>query len=146
MYRLRTEEKTVIQVVTLLANGCPVQAIVQAYGYDEETVRRWWQRAGKQCKAVHEHLVESQQLDLEHVQADEIKVKQVGQSVWMALAMMVRTRLWIAGAISAKRDKHLIRQLADKIRLMALQLPLLLAVDGLASYVGHFGVLSARRT
>ena len=138
MYRLRTKEEDVIRVVTLLANGCPVQAIVQAYGYDEATVRSWWRRAGEQCEAVHQHMVESQQIDLEHVQADEIKVKQVGQSVWMAFAIMVSTRLWLAGAVSVKRDKHLIRRVADKIRLMALQRPILLAVDGLASYVGAF--------
>ena len=138
MYRLRTNEDDVIRVITLLANGCPTQAIVQAYGYDEATIRNWWQRAGNQCEAAHQHLVESQQLDLQHVQADEIKVKQVGQSVWMAFAIMVSTRLWLAGAVSPKRDKHLIRQVADKLRLTALKRPILLAVDGLSSYVSAF--------
>ena len=56
----------------------------------------------------------------------------------MALALMVSTRLWLAGAISPKRAKHLIRKLANKIRQMARQQPLLLAVDGLASYVSAF--------
>ena len=138
MYRLRTPEEDVMKVVTLLAHGCPPQAIVHAFGVHEETVANWWERAGEQCKAVHEHVVESQQMDLEHVQADEIRVKQVGQVTWMAMAIMVSTRLWLSGVISSKRDKHLIRQLADKIRLMALKRPLLLAVDGLASYVGAF--------
>ena len=138
MYRLRTPEEDVMKVVTLLAHGCPPQAIVHAFGVHEETVANWWERAGEQCKAVHEHVVESQQMDLEHVQADEIRVKQVGQVTWMAMAIMVSTRLWLSGVISPKRDKHLIRQLADKIRLMALKRPLLLAVDGLASYVGAF--------
>ena len=35
---LRTSTETVVIVVTLLAFGCPVQAIVQAYGLDERTV------------------------------------------------------------------------------------------------------------
>src|SRR5713101_7338294 len=34
-YRLRTAAETVALVVTLLAHGCPVQAIVAAFGFDE---------------------------------------------------------------------------------------------------------------
>jgi transposase-like protein len=37
-YRLRTSAETVVLVVTLLAHGCPVQAIVAAFGFDERTV------------------------------------------------------------------------------------------------------------
>jgi hypothetical protein len=37
---LRTATGLVVIVVTLLAFGCPVQAIVQAYGLDERTVAR----------------------------------------------------------------------------------------------------------
>ena len=56
----------------------------------------------------------------------------------MALAMMVPTRLWLGGAVSAQRDQDLIRRLAQCIRRVALCRPLLLAVDGLASYVSAF--------
>jgi transposase-like protein len=45
-YRLRTEPKTVLLVIALLVYGCPVQAIVQAFGIYERTVRNWRQRAG----------------------------------------------------------------------------------------------------
>ena len=44
---------------------------------------------------MQEHLVE-QPRDLGQVQADEIRVKKQGGIVWMALAMMVKTRLWLA--------------------------------------------------
>ena len=37
-YRLRTTAETVSLVITLLAHGCPVQAIVAAFGFDERTV------------------------------------------------------------------------------------------------------------
>jgi transposase-like protein len=37
---LRTASELIVIVVTLLAFGCPVQAIVQAYGLDERTVAR----------------------------------------------------------------------------------------------------------
>ena len=40
-YRLRTAEETVTLVVTLLAHGCPLQAIVVAFGIDERTVQAW---------------------------------------------------------------------------------------------------------
>jgi hypothetical protein len=67
----------VLLVIALLAYGCPIQAIVHAYGFDERTVRDWWQRAGNHCQEVHEHKVEQAQLDLQQVQADEIKVKKL---------------------------------------------------------------------
>jgi hypothetical protein len=97
-----------------------------------------WERAGKVCLGIHEQLVFSQQLDLQQVQADEIKVKIQGGWVWMAMAIMVPTRLWIGGVIGPNRDKQLIRQLVQKVRAMALCRPLLLAVDGLPSYIKAF--------
>jgi len=137
-YRLRSDPQVVLLVISLLVYGCPVQAIVKAFGLDERTVRSWWQRAGHQCAAVHEHIVGQSQLDLQQVQADEIKVKTQRGSVWMALAMMVPTRLWLGGAVSSQRDQDLIHRLVQCIRRMALCRPLLLAVDGLASYVSAF--------
>ena len=137
-YRLRTSAETVMLVITLLAYGCPVQAIVKAFGFDERTVRDWWRRSGQHCRAVHEHKVEHSRLDLQHAQADEIKAKRQEGYFWMALAMMVSTRLWLGGVVSEKRDLNLIQSLSDQIKGMALCRPLLLAVDGLASYVTAF--------
>ncbi len=137
-YRLRTDPKIVLQVIALLAYGCPIQAIVQAFGLDERTVQEWWQRAGQHCQAVHEQKVAQAKMDLQQAQADEIKVKTFLGTVWMALAIMVSTRLWLGGAVSPHRDLDLIQVLANKIRNMALCRPLLLAVDGLASYVTAF--------
>lgn len=137
-YRLRTEPKVVMQVITLLAYGCPIQAIVEAYGLNERTVQDWWKRAGKHCQKVHEHKVEQAKMDLGQVQADEIKVKTFLGTVWMALAIMVSTRLWLGGVVSARRDLDFIQELANKIRNIALCRPLLLAVDGLVSYVTAF--------
>ena len=114
-YRLRTSAETVSLVVTLLAHGCPLQAIVVAFGYDERTVAGWVARAGAQGQAVQEHLVE-QPRDLGQVQADELRVKKQGGIVWMALAMMVRTRLWLGGEVSAQRAMPLIRRLIERVR------------------------------
>ena len=133
-YRLRTSAETVVLVVTLLAHGCPVQAIVAAFGFDERTVAAWWARSGRQGQAVHESLVE-QPRDLGQVQADELRVKKQGGIVWMALAMMVQTRLWLGGAVSAQRDLPLIRRLIERVRRCAAHRPLLFCTDGLVSYI-----------
>jgi len=133
-YRLRTAAETVALVVTLLAHGCPVQAIVAAFGFDERTVADWWARSGRQGQAVQEHLVE-QPRDLGQVQADEIRVKKQGGIVWMALAMMVKTRLWLGGEVSEQRDMPLIRRLMERVKRCAARRPLLVCTDGLVSYI-----------
>ena len=80
---LRKPSELIVIVVTLLAFGCPVQAIVQAYGLDERTVASWRDRAGQQCHRVHQAVVEQGCLNLVHVQADEIRVKARGIVAWM---------------------------------------------------------------
>jgi hypothetical protein len=83
---------------------------------------------------VQEHLVEHPR-DLGQVQAEEIRVKKQGDIVWMALALMVRTRLWLAGEVSERRDMALIRGLMERVRRCALPRPLLVCTDGLIAYV-----------
>src|SRR5687768_4423315 len=56
-YRLHHAEEWFTCVVTLLAYGCPPQAIVAAFGLDERTVAAWQQRAGRHCEQVHRGLV-----------------------------------------------------------------------------------------
>lgn len=131
-YRLRTAGDLVALIMTLLAHGCPVQAIVVAFGFDERTVAAWGARAGRQGQAVQEHLVEPPR-DLGQVQADERRVKRQGGMVWMALAMMVSTRLWLAGEVSEQRDMTLIRRLIERVRACALHRPLLWCTAGLCS-------------
>lgn len=133
-YRLRSNKQLVVIVITLLAFGCPVPAIVAAFGLDERTVISWQERAGEHCERVHEHLIE-QPRALGQVQADEIRVKQQGGIVWMAMAIQVRARLWLGGVLSARRDTALITALIQKVRASALCRPLLFCVDGCRTYV-----------
>lgn len=133
-YRLRYSAEFVTQMVTLLADGCPIQAIVAAFGLDERTVSSWHRRAGEQCQKVHQHLVE-QPRDLGQVQADELRVKLVGGIVWLAMALQVGTRLWLGGVVSASRDTHLVTRLMEQIRRCALCRPLLFCTDGFKAYV-----------
>ena len=134
VYCRRTAAETVRLVGTLLAHGCPLQAMVVAFGFDERTVARWAARAGVQCHAVQEHLVEPPR-DLGQVQGDESRVKTQRGVVWMALAMMVRTRLWWAGEVSPPRDLPLIRRLIERVRRGAAHRPLLVCTDGCVAYV-----------
>src|SRR5262249_5025775 len=131
-YRLRTSAETVVLVVTLLAHGCPLQAIVAAFGFDERTVAEWWARSGRQGQAVQEFLVERPR-DLGQGQADALRVKQQGGIVWMALAMMVKTRVWLGGGGSAPRDMTLIRRLIERVRRCAAHRPLLVCTEGLCA-------------
>ena len=133
-YRLRTAAETVVIIVTLLAHGCPLQAIVAAFGFDERTIAAWWARSGRQGQAVHEYRVEPPR-DLGQVQADELRVKKQGGIVWMALAMMVTTRLWLGGEVSERRDLPLLRRLLERVRRCAAYRPLLVCTDGLVSYI-----------
>jgi hypothetical protein len=137
-YRLHKPAELAVLVLTLLSHGCPTQAIVAAFGLDERTVARWLARAGQHCQRVHEHLVEQGQIDVQHVQADELWVKQVGAKVWMALALAVPTRLWLGGVISGQRDLPLIARLVQRVRACAVTPAILVCVDGLASYVTAF--------
>jgi len=118
-YRLKTDAAIVMIVIVLMAHGCPIPAIVAAYGFDPRTVKSWWERAGIHCKELHEQTVETAQLDIVQAQADEIKVK----------------TFWLGGVISPTRDKTMIEELVGTIRQVALCRPLLIAVDGLPHYL-----------
>lgn len=137
-YRLKVAVELISIVLILLPHGCPTQAIVAAFGLDERTVAAWLQRAGQHAMQVHQHLIQQGQIDLGHVQADELWVKLVGRRVWQAMAMAVPSRLWLGGVISAQRDRQLIRALVQHVRSCAVTLAILVCVDGLASYVSAF--------
>ena len=134
LYRLRTARDEVVLVLTLLAYGCPVRAVVAAFGLDERTVARWQVRAGAQCRRVHEHLVQAGRVELGQVQADELRVRAVGGVLWLASAIAVPSRLWLGGAVSAARDGALIRTVLERVRACGPVRAVLLCTDGLASY------------
>jgi transposase-like protein/IS1 family transposase len=134
---LRKPTELIVIVVTLLAYGCPIQAIVQAFDLDERTVARWRDRAGEHCQKLHQAVVEQGSLDLVHVQADEIRIKGCQMIAWMGLAIMVSTRLWLGGVVSLTRDSTLADRLLAQVRRCAQVLrPVLVLTDGWAAYPG----------
>src|SRR6266851_2312964 len=135
MEGLRKPSDVMVIVVTLLAYGCPIQAIVHAFELDERTVASWRDRAGKQCEKVHHHLIEQGTLDLVHVQADEIRVKGRSMIAWMGLSMMVSTRLWLGGVVSLTRDTALADRIMPQVPACSqAACALLVCTDGWAAY------------
>ena len=138
---LRKPTALIVIVVTLLSYGCPLQAIVHAFGLDERTVASWRDRAGSHCQKVQQAMIDQGKLDLLHVQADEIRVKARGKIAWMGLAMMVSTRLWVAGVVSLRRDSTLADRLMQQVRACSqAACALLVCTDGWNAYVRRVGV------
>src|SRR6266576_1930673 len=132
---IRKSEDEYVKVITLLAYGTSIQAIVHAFKLDERTVAKWRDRAGIHCESIHKEKVERGILDLIQVQADEIWVKMRGAVLWVALAIMVPTRLWIAVEVSKKRDSNLTDNLMQQVRRCARSLcAILICTDGFAAY------------
>src|SRR5215208_3536012 len=123
-------------VLALLACGCPVPAVVFAFGLAERTVADWQAKAGRHAKTVHQQLVCQGAIDLGQVQADELYTKTQAGPVWIATAMTVFSRLWLWGTISWERDTALIQPVIVHARAAAQPgRPILFAVDGFKAYV-----------
>jgi transposase-like protein len=132
---IRKPEELFITVISLLSHGCPIQAIVSTYEIDERTVASWVERAGLHCEKIHHEKIEQGNLDIRQAQVDEIRVKARGMVIWMGLAIMVPTRLWVAGLVGKTRDRNFTDTLLHKVRNCCIALSaLLICVDGLQSY------------
>jgi IS1 family transposase len=135
MEGLRRPTELIVIVVILLSYGCPIQAIVHAYGLDERTVADWQKRAGKHCQQVHHALVEQGKVATHHVQADEIRAKGRKMIAWMGLAIDASTRLWMAGVVSIRRDRALAESLLQQVRACCQSMhALLVCTDGWNAY------------
>ncbi len=133
-YRLHHPEATLTVVLTLLIHGCPLPAIVAAFGLDERTVRAWLHKAGAHAALLHDQMVGG--VEARQVQADEIRVRVRGGAVWAAVALDVGSRLWLATAVARRRDGLLVHLLLRRTLAVLAGWAFLLAVDGFASYVG----------
>ena len=136
LYRLHHPVELLVVVVTLLCHGCPVPAIVAAFGLDERTVAAWLHRAGGHAARVHTAVVETGQVDLGQVQVDEICVKVRRGRIWQAMALAVPSRLWLGGDLSSARDGALVTATLRRVAACAARTALLRCVDGFSAYVG----------
>jgi transposase-like protein len=136
LYDLKHPAWLVVLILSLLSHGCPVPAIVFAFGLDERTVADWQFKAGQQARQIQQQVVCQGQLDLSQVQADELYTKTQAGAVWIATALSVFSRLWLWGAISWQRDEALITPVVEQVRAAAKPgQAILWAVDGFAAYV-----------
>ena len=135
LYGLKSPLWVVRIVLILLAFGCPVPAIVAAFGVDERTVTDWHQKAGRHAKVIQDQVVCQGQVEVGQVQGDELFVKTQHGTVWMATAMSVFSRLFLWGAVAPHRDTRLITQVVQQVRAAAQRgRPILWAVDGFAAW------------
>ncbi|MEZ4735006.1 MAG: hypothetical protein R3E79_48545 [Caldilineaceae bacterium] len=111
-YDLKTPQWVVSLVLTLMAYGCPLPAIVAAFELDERTVADWQEKAGIHAKGVQEALVCNGQVELGQVQGDEFYTKTQCGAVWHPVgsrtAMWVFSRLFLWGAVSIERNGTLV--------------------------------------
>ncbi len=133
-HRRRTDDALISVVITLVSWGCPLVALEHAFGLQPQTIRAWLEAAGRHAEVVHHDQV-VQPRALGQVQADEVRVKTQCGIIWMAMALMVSTRLWLGGVISTRRDQALITHVVHLVAACALLGPLLIVVDGFSSYV-----------
>ncbi len=136
LYGLKHPIALVLVVLTLVAHGCPVPAIVATFALDERTVADWQRKAGRHARTVQEQLVCNGQVDVGQVQADELYTKTQAGAAWIATAMTVFSRLWLWGAISWNRDAALVEPVLVQVRKAAQrEQPILFAIDGFSAYV-----------
>jgi transposase-like protein len=136
LYGLKHPIWLVLIVLSLVAYGCPVPAIVVTFDLDERTVADWQEKAGAHAKTVQETVVCQGQIDVGQAQADELYTKTQAGPIWIATALSVFSRLWLWGAISWQRDEALIEPVIEHSRAAAQpHQPILFAVDGFKAYV-----------
>jgi hypothetical protein len=68
-------------VLALLSHGCPIAAIVFAFGIDERTVASWQMKAGDHAKRVQCQFVCRNTIQLTQVQADERWTRDLARTV-----------------------------------------------------------------
>ncbi len=135
LYRLHHPQAARALVLTLLLHGCPIPAIVAAFGLDERTVRVWLHKAGAHAALLHDQLMGEAGVAAHQVQADEIRVRVRGGVGWAAVALAVDSRFWLATAVARRRDGLRVHLLLRRALAALTSRAVLLAVDGFGAYV-----------
>jgi transposase-like protein len=131
-YRMHKPHELLTTVVTLMAYGCPVQAIVAAFGLDEHTIHRWQLMSGRQCRRVHEHTVRAGGVPFWR----RFRSTSCGYGSSVAWCGWPRRFRLVAGcgSVRIRRERSLIRTLLEGVRACGAFDTLLLCTDGLSSY------------
>ena len=70
-YRLHKDQSSSLCVIALLVRGCPLPAVVAAFGLDERTAADRRHESGTRRACVQRYHLQPRELDLGQVQADE---------------------------------------------------------------------------
>jgi len=73
LYRLRSPDVRVAQVLHAVAEGLSAQAAARVFQVSETTVRSWISRASRHSQSLHDRLMRA--LQLTHMQLDELRLK-----------------------------------------------------------------------
>ena len=82
LYGLKHPTWLVLVVLSLLASGCPIPALVATFALDERTIAAWQHKAGQHARQVHAEVVGQGHVDVGQVQADELYTVTQAGPVW----------------------------------------------------------------
>ncbi|MEM0489472.1 MAG: hypothetical protein QW707_09810 [Candidatus Bathyarchaeia archaeon] len=135
LYRRRLDHQLIAWMVSLLAHGCPPEAIMATFEVDPRTVQELWVPSGQHDQRIHEANIRAGRPDLGQVLMDELRHKIQGAVLWIAMTMALTTHLGLDATVSLQRDKALIVRLVEKVKAAALCRLLLLWFDGFSAYI-----------
>jgi IS1 family transposase/transposase-like protein len=143
LYRLKTPQEKVAQVLSALAEGVDIAASSRIFGYRERAISRWLGRAAVHGERLHWRYLH--ELEVHHVQLDELvtKVRTQVERVFVWTAVDAQTKLLLATHIGRRTqaDANLILHRV-KATLAATCIPIF-TTDGLRQYfyaiTAHFG-------
>jgi len=87
-HRLHKTKNLMTLILTLLAHGCLLQAVVVAFGLDERTVKAWLRRRDNIATKCMNIWCNSR-ATWDNVQADEIRAKMQNAVLWLVVAVQV---------------------------------------------------------
>jgi IS1 family transposase len=143
LYRLKTASSRIAQVLTALAEGLCVSAVVRVFGHRHATITRWLSRAGEHSATLHDRIFHT--LHLPHIQFDELRTRLRGRAhiLWLWVAIDPISKL-VPVLHLGSRTQDSVHRLVHELRerLASGCLPVLRS-DGLNLYfyalTAHFG-------
>ena len=148
---LKTPPGRIGEVLSALAEGLDVGAVVRVFGHGETTITRWRTRATRHADRVRHRFPHG--LHLPHLQFDEIRTRLRARErvTWLWLALDPRTKLIPALAVGP-RTQHTAHTLVHTVRAaLTPDCTPVITTDGLRLYfyaiTAHFGywVAAGRR-
>ena len=143
LYRLKTASSRIAEVLTVLAEGLSISAVVRVFGHRHATITRWLTRAGEHSAKLHDHIFRD--LHLPHIQLDELRTRLRCRAhvLWLWVAIDPISKLVPVlhlGSRTQDSAHRLVHELRERLALGCLPV---FTSDGLNLYfyalTAHFG-------